>query len=98
LRKQGKTVLWPVYFDSSKTRKEGRRIPKMLGTSNPSLKELAESAKRLGLKPEIDVESAHPAIPWRRTGRILLQAGGAKKQTLTKFANELQSIRHEAKV
>ncbi len=97
MRKQGKRVLWPVYLDSTKTRKEGRRIPKLLGIPNPSWKELAESATRLGIKPEIDVESAHPAIPWRRTGQILVQAKAAKLQTLKRIANEIQSLRREAK-
>jgi signal recognition particle subunit SRP19 len=98
LRKQRERVLWPVYFDSSKTRREGRRISKALGTPKPSLKELVESAKRLGWEPEIEVEAAHPAIPWRRTGRISVQADGTKAQNLTRLANELKSLRRETKL
>ena len=30
-----KIVIWPVYFDASKSRKEGRRIPKKLAIKYP---------------------------------------------------------------
>jgi signal recognition particle subunit SRP19 len=95
MRKQKKTILWPVYFDVSKTKKEGRRVPKSFAIPNPTLAELQKAAESLGLKPEINVEAVHPAAPWRKTGRILVEKSGTKMQTLTKVAKRLLTIRQQ---
>lgn len=97
MRKQEKTILWPVYFDSSKTRSEGRKIPKNLAVSNPTLTELQAAAAKLGLTPEIEVDAAHPAIPWRKTGRIWVQKQEPKMQILAKIAKEIAGMRRETR-
>lgn len=97
MRKQKKTILWPVYFDSSKTRKEGRKVPKNVAVSNPNLIEVQKAAERLGLEPETEANAVHPAIPWRKTGRIWIQKKGAKTQTLMKIAKEIVAIRQQTK-
>jgi signal recognition particle subunit SRP19 len=97
LRKQKKAIVWPIYFDSSKTRKEGRKIPKSAAVSNPNLAELQKAAELLELKPEIEVNIAHPTAPWRKTGRIRVQKNGSKMQTLLKIAKEIATIRQQAK-
>ena len=96
MKKQESTILWPVYFDSSKTRSEGRKLPKNLAMSDPTLAELQAAAARLGLHPEIEADAAHPAIPWRKTGRIRIQKRHPKMQALAKIAKEVASIRREA--
>lgn len=97
MRKQKKAIVWPVYFDSSKTRKEGRKIPKSVAVSNPNLAELQRAAEWLGMKPEVEVNAAHPIVPWRKTGRIRVQKSGLKMQTLLKIAKEIVAIRQQAK-
>lgn len=97
VRKQKKTIIWPVYFDSSKTRREGRKIPKNVTVPNPNLAELQKAAEQLGLKPEPEADVAHPAIPWRKTGRLWIQLKGAKIPTLLKIAKEIVSMRQQAK-
>lgn len=97
MRKQKKIILWPVHFDSSKTRKEGRRVPKSVAVPKPNLAELQRAAEHLGLKPEADVNAAHPSIPWRKTGRIWVQKRGTKMQTLMKIAKEIVTIRQQTK-
>ena len=50
MRKLDKAIIWPIYFDASKTRKEGRRVPKNLAVQSPKIAELKEAADKLGLK------------------------------------------------
>ncbi len=97
MRKQKKTILWPVYFDSSRTRKEGRKIPKSIGVPNPNLAELQRAAEGLKLKPEVEVNVTHSTIPWRKTGRVWVQKKGTKMQTLMKIAKEIIANRQQAK-
>jgi len=93
VRKQKKILLWPVYLDSSRTRKEGRRVPKSVAVSNPSVEELKGASETLGLEPEVEIGRAHPAAPWQKTGRIWIASGWSKSQTLMKIAKEVASVR-----
>lgn len=97
VRKQQKTILWSVYFDSSKTRKEGRRVPKSVAVPNPTLTELQKAAQRLGMKPETEDSLMHPATPWQKTGRIRVQKKETKKSALMKIAREMLAIRQQTR-
>jgi signal recognition particle subunit SRP19 len=97
VRKQQKTILWPSYFDSSRTRKGGRKVPKSFGVPNPSIAELQGAAERLGMKPEIEVDATHPSSHWRKTGRILVQKKGTKAHIVTNIAREIATMRQKTK-
>jgi signal recognition particle subunit SRP19 len=97
VRKQQKTVLWPSYLDSSITRKEGRKVPKSNGVSNPNILELQRAAEKLGMKPEVEADAAYPSSPWIKTGKILVQKKGTKIQTVMKIAKEIVAIRQQTK-
>jgi signal recognition particle subunit SRP19 len=97
VRKQQKTVLWPSYLDSSKTRKEGRKIPKIHGVPNPKILELQKAAEKLGMKPELEAEAAYPSAPWIKTGKIRVQKKGTKTQTMMKIAKEIVAIRQQTR-
>ena len=97
MRKQGKSIIWPVYFDATKTRREGRKVPKNISVTNPTLAEVQEAAERLGLKQETLVDAAHSATPLRRTGRIAVISKGQKMKLLVKIAKEVSAIRQQAK-
>ncbi len=96
MRKQKKIVVWPVYFDSSKTRSGGRKVAKSVAVPNPNLTELQEAAENLRLEPEMKANVSHPAFPWRKTGLMLLNKSGTKMQTLTKLAVEIGAVRRRA--
>lgn len=97
MQKRQKTVLWPSYLDSSKTRKEGRRVPKSSGVPNPNVLELQRAAAKLGMRPELEVDAAYPSAPLIKTGRMLVQKKGTKTQTLMKIAKEIVAIRQQTK-
>jgi len=93
MRKQNKIFIWSVYFDSNKTRTDGRRVPKNLAVSNPKLEEIERATKRLGLQPEVISDAVYPRCPWRRTGLIILPKTESKCKTLEKVAKELSTLR-----
>jgi len=93
MRKQNKIFLWSVYFDATKTRADGRRVPKKLAVSAPKLEELQIAAKRLGLQPEVVSDAAYPSSPWRRTGLLVVPKKESKGKVLKKIAKELSNLR-----
>ena len=93
MRKQNKIVLWPVYFDSNKTRREGRRVPKKLAIPSPKLEEIQKAVKRMGLRPEIVPDAVYPSSPWQKTGHFIIPKKDSKAKTLRKIAEELSDIR-----
>ncbi|MGC8849842.1 MAG: signal recognition particle subunit SRP19/SEC65 family protein [Candidatus Bathyarchaeia archaeon] len=93
MRKRNKILVWPVYLDSSKTRREGRRIPLKMGVNSPRLSELIEAAEKLGLEPEPNPDAAHPRTWWNRTGYILVKGGLKKSKVLRVLASKISEMR-----
>ncbi len=85
--------MWPVYFDSTKTRSEGRSVPKQLAVSSPKPDELQKAADRLGLQAEIVLDRAYPSEPLRETGFVIVPKEGPKTQLLRRIAEELVDVR-----
>ncbi len=61
-RRKKSIILWTVFFDSSRTRSEGRKLPKNLCVRNPTVEELEEAIKQLGLEYEVAREKKYPRI------------------------------------
>ena len=93
MRNKNKIILWSIYFDSNKTRADGRRVPKKLAVSAPKLEEIQRAAKRLGLQPEVVSDAAHPSSPWLKTGLLILPKTESKDKTVKKIAEELCKLR-----
>jgi len=96
LRKSDKIVLWPIYFDSTKTRLEGRRVPKSHAVPTPKSKELQKAVEQIGLQPEVVEDAGHPSNPWQKTGLIMVPKRGSKTQILRKVAEELFKARKQS--
>jgi len=96
MKKKDKFVLWPVYFDSTKTRLEGRKVPKSLAVPAPKLKELKKAVEQADLQPEVIVDTKHPSSPWQKTGLIMVPKRGSKTQILRKIAKELSKARKQS--
>ena len=93
MRRRDKIVVWPVYIDSSKTRREGRRIPVSLGIGSSKLSELVEAAEKLGLEPEPIHEAAHPRTWWNKTGYLLVKKKMRRRELLAKLSSMIAEIR-----
>ena len=93
MRKKNSIILWSIYFDSTQTRKGGRRVSKNLAVSSPKIEDLQRAAKRLGLHPEVNFEAAHPSRPWMKTGFLVLPKTESKTHVIKKVAKELSILR-----
>jgi signal recognition particle subunit SRP19 len=93
MRKTEKIIVWPAYFDSTKTRKEGRRVPKNLAVPSPKILEIKEAAEKIGLEYEIVSDSTYPKMPWLKTGMLLVKKKEAKAQIIKKIARQLAKMR-----
>jgi len=98
MRKQNKVVLWPAYFDSTKTRLQGRRTPKVLAVASPRLDELQKAAERCDLQPEAVPDFKHPHAPWQKTGLISVEKKGSKTQIIRRVAKELCNLRAQNRI
>ena len=97
MKKRKKIILWTVYFDSSKRRREGRKIPKNIAVQNPTLKELHIASMDLGLDPELESNISHPAAPWEKSGRILVSIKDSKLQTIKDISKRIQTNRQKTR-
>jgi signal recognition particle subunit SRP19 len=93
MQKKNKIILWPAYFDSTKTRLQGRRIPKATATPSPRLDELQRAAQKCGLQVEVSPDFKHPHTPWQKTGLILVTKNVNKTNIIRRVAKELSSMR-----
>jgi signal recognition particle subunit SRP19 len=93
MRQQEKIIIWPCYFDSAKTRKNGRRVPKNLSVPSPRILEIKEAAEKLGLTHELVADAGYPKISWLKTGMLLVKKRGSKNQTITVLAKQLLKTR-----
>jgi len=93
MRKQDKVILWPAYFDSTKTRLEGRKVPKNLAVPSPRLEELQRAAERMGLHSDAVSDAKHPGVPWQKTGMVVVPKKGSKTQIIRGVAKEIVVMR-----
>ena len=96
VRKQDKIIIWPVHFDSTKTRKDGRRVPKSLSVSSPKILEIKDAVEKLGLEYELVADAGYPKTPWLKTGMLLLKKNEAKEQIIRRIAKQLLNIQSTA--
>lgn len=94
MRARDKIILWPVYFDSSKTRSQGRRVPKKIAVPTPKLNDIQTAVEKLGLKCTIATELAYPRSPWGKTGHVSVSKGRSKNNLLNDIAESLRKIDH----
>ncbi|KAK5636356.1 hypothetical protein RRF57_012068 [Xylaria bambusicola] len=62
-------MLYPVYFDATRSRAEGRRVPASLAVKNPLAREIANACAALRLSPVFEAHRTHPK-DWANPGRV----------------------------
>ena len=95
MRKQDKAIIWPAYFDQTKTRKNGRRVAKGLAVPLPKIGELQEAAVKLGLHGEVVEDAGYAKTPWSKSGMLLVEKRVPKEQILKKLGRQLVKARSE---
>ena len=87
-------VLWPTYFDSRKTRANGRRVPKNLSIERPTAQEIYKAVRSLGLEVRLEAGKAYPGNWWEREGAVFVEKAMAKTQLVERVATKLKEIEH----
>ena len=98
MRKLDKAIIWPVYFDCNKTRKDGRRVPKNIAVQSPKILEIKEAADKLGLQNDVNLEAHFPKAPWAKSGMLLVEKREAKEKIIQKLAKQLLKIKSQPQV
>ncbi|KAI1341828.1 signal recognition particle, SRP19 subunit [Xylariaceae sp. FL0016] len=62
-------MLYPVYFDATRSRAEGRRVPAALAVRNPLARDIASACASLHLQPVFEAHRTHPK-DWANPGRV----------------------------
>jgi len=90
LRGRGKLRIWPVYFDASYSRGEGRRVPRSKAVNDPKAEDVEKAAMRLGLNPILEPTAKYSKQPWRPVGVVLVDKRGSKTKIIKEIAEELR--------
>lgn len=61
--------LYPVYFDKTRSRAQGRRVGRGLAVDSPLAREMADAAANLGLRTVFEPDKTHPK-DWANPGRV----------------------------
>ena len=93
MAKSIRNVVWPVYIDAHKTRKEGRILAKGDSVGAPDIKEIVRAAQELGLNPTYEDEKAYPRLWWEHSGRLLIDVVGAKREAIRQIARAIKASR-----
>lgn len=83
--------LYPVYFDATRSRAEGRRVSSSLAVKNPLAREIATACSRLRLPTLLEPEKTHPK-DWANPGRV--KVGLKKSKDSSSGAAENISNKH----
>jgi signal recognition particle subunit SRP19 len=94
MRQQEKVILWPTYFDSLRTRGEGRRVPKNLAVPSPRISELKDAADKGHFDCELIMDAAFPGMPSSKSGMILVRKRQSKEEIIKEIAKQLVKVRN----
>jgi len=92
LRESKILVVWPEYFDSKRTRSEGRRVPKRLAVDSPKAAAIVEAAEKLGLNSTVENEVAYPRSWWTKSGKVSVEKRWSKAETLRQIAKKMKLL------
>ncbi|UCG68994.1 MAG: signal recognition particle subunit SRP19/SEC65 family protein [Thermoplasmata archaeon] len=88
-KKEKFIVLYPEYFTSKYSRSEGRRIPKKMAKSSPTVEDIEKAAKSLGLNPVVEKDKSYPRFWYKKRGRVLVEKKMSKTELLKKIGKGL---------
>jgi signal recognition particle subunit SRP19 len=93
MRKQDKIIVWSAYFDSTRTRKDGRRVSRSLAVPTPRITEVKDAADRLHMDAELIPDVAYPKTSSQKAGMLQVKKKQSKEKTIKEIAVQLMRIR-----
>lgn len=84
--------LYPVYFDKTRSRAEGRKVGTELAVENPLAREIVDAVQVLGLQVGLEPEKLHPK-DWANPGRVrVLLKNGSGKVINPRIKNSMSTL------
>jgi signal recognition particle subunit SRP19 len=93
MAKNSKRIIWPIYLDAHKTRKDGRILAKKDSIGAPGIDEIMQAALELGLNPSCEDEKMYPRFWWDYKGRVLIAIDGNKRDAMRQIAHKIKAMR-----
>lgn len=93
LRAKDKIVLWPAYFDTEYSWKQGRRISKKLSLRGVKAEEISRAAEDMGLNPVLKPEAAFSKLHWQKTGYVQVDKKDSKSKIIQELARRIRTNR-----
>ena len=90
LRNNGKLVLWPAYFDTDLSWRDGRRVSKNLSLRAVKADEIYKVTEELNLNPIINEKAAFSKMPWRKNGMVIIKKTGKKSDIIKNIARKMR--------
>lgn len=69
-------AIYPIYFDASRSKTDGRRVTNALAVENPLARTIADAVASLGLRCVFDPGKTHPR-DWANPGRVKVETRSA---------------------
>jgi len=69
--------IYPIYFDKSRSRQEGRRVGTEGAVENPLAREISAACAQLGLETLLEPDKLHPK-DWSNPGRVKVRVKGSR--------------------
>ena len=88
-------ILWPEYFDCNLSRRLGRRVPKDLCVTRPSITELVEACRYVGVECSADESKRYPRTWYVSRGVVLATIDNDLRKTalIREIAKALRALR-----
>ena len=90
-------VIWPEYFDSTLTRRLGRRVPKHQAMPHPTVKDVITVCRELNLDCETYEDKKYPRTWYSSEGyvRVILREGEvlSKNELIKLIAGKLAELK-----
>ncbi len=87
--------VYPAYVAQGAPRTGGRRVPAAATVKDVTAEEIAQAAKRLGYRAEVEADKQYPRDVPRGAGRVKVtkRSGVSKGQFLRLLVSELPRVR-----
>ncbi len=89
----GRIIIWPAYIDSTRSQREGRRIPRKNSVKTPKLREISRAAGKLGLNPTVENEKSYPKSWWENSGRVIIDKKMSKRESILRISKMINGFR-----
>ncbi len=89
-------VLYPEYFDASRSRSAGRRVNRQDAFNRVTAREIFDAAASLDMGPVLE-DHHHPSDWYRCRGRVLVRKELPKEETIRAVSGEIRKKRGEGK-